>query len=143
MTNPIRAEVAVCFACGALPCDQAHKPMQQMQHTDDINDLILLEMARDELAAENQALRERAEAAENERAEQWRQRREAEEARDTALAISDAARRAEAAAWNDAIEAAANCAWEEWNHKDAEVSPDYQADRIRALRRSAPTEGEA
>lgn len=61
-SDPTREEVSVCYACGALPCDQAHTPRPHRQHTDDINDLVLLGMARDELAAENAALRERLEA---------------------------------------------------------------------------------
>lgn len=75
------------------------------------------------IKADNQALRERAEAAEKESAE-WR---------DQALRKADAltkARRAEAAAWNDAIEAAAD--------KLDLLLP--SKDAIRALRRAAPTE---
>lgn len=56
-----------------------------------------------------------------------------------------AARRAEAAAWNDAIEAAARDV-EEWGNSFGDldpVQPRVVADDIRALRRAAPTEGEA
>ena len=89
------------------------------------------------------ALRERAEAAEAERAEQWRQRREAEAARDTALAISDAARRAEAAAWNDAARICDELAIGYAGQRGAVFSLTEAARDIRALRRAAPTEGEA
>lgn len=112
---------------------------------------------------DHQALRERAEAAENERAEQWRQRREAEAARDTALAISDAARRAEAAAWNDAIEIERELiaayvgavpqvvtdrqenmsAIERGTYLQHPYMVEHYSDRIRALRHAAPTEVEA
>lgn len=122
-------------------------------------------------AAENQALRERAKAAERERdgAVQWRNhyRQSWLDCRDALTA----ARRAEAAAWNDAIEAAA--AWhqseiarlkEQVSENNAYLarvgaaSYDSDANRycidqinahqqsvaaIRALRRAAPTEGEA
>lgn len=76
------------------------------------------------------ALRERAEAAEAERDRQYDENvnRIAMQAR--AENERDAARRAEAAAWNDAIEAA-----------EAAYAHGFAA--IRALRRAAPTEGEA
>ena len=82
------------------------------------------------------ALRERAEAARRRGdilAEGWQI---ADEGRIEAEAALTAARRAEAAAWNDAIEAAAGAA-EEWDT----FGPTVRA--IRALRRAAPTEGEA
>lgn len=87
------------------------------------------------LLAENQALRERAEAAERAHLSLC----EAIGIPATALSHIEytaqltAARRAEAAAWNDAIEAAAVAA-EEWDT----FGPTVRA--IRALRRAAPTE---
>lgn len=82
------------------------------------------------LVAERDAAIKRAEAAERERdgAIQWRNhyRQSWLDCRDALTA----ARRAEAAAWNDAIEAA-----------EAAYAQGFAA--IRALRRAAPTEGEA
>lgn len=100
-----------------------------------------------------QALRERAEAAEamaeslrkmeEEAADGEREyRRIAEKAADVmlrAVAERDEARRAEAAAWNDAIEAAAGEVESLWAFRTCQEV----ADAIRALRRAAPTEGEA
>ena len=92
-------------------------------------------------AAENQALRERAEAAEFER-DFWH----------GALATANSqcyeARRAEAAAWNDAIEAAADFLHEQAADKGNTKTPQgrtaiFYRRKIRALRRAAPTEGEA
>ena len=104
------------------------------------------------LLADNQALHERAEAAERERdgAIQWRNhyRQSWLDCRD-ALA---AARRAEAAAWNDAIEAADKAAIDRQGRRamgDGHGNSCYDigvsdaASAIRALRRAAPTEGEA
>lgn len=76
-----------------------------------------------------QALRERAEAADRGQTALRSMLRQAE-------GDLIAARRAEAAAWNDAIEAAAHRCYMDQGRFD---SPD----RIRALRRAAPTEGEA
>lgn len=93
-------------------------------------------------AAENQALRERAEAAEE-------QRDNYQGMYETGLHLLTAARRAEDAAWNDAIEAAAKEADEEVDRCSSggaysimqETARDV-AEYIRALRRAAPTEGE-
>lgn len=94
------------------------------------------------LLADNQALRERAEAAESECARLKNIRSAIAEGynaeavaleksvSETITAQLTAARRAEAAAWNDAIEAA-----------EAAYAQGFAA--IRALRRAAPTEGEA
>lgn len=92
-----------------------------------------------------QALRERAEAAEAERDRQYDENvhRIAMQAR--AENERDAARRGEAAAWNDAIEAAA----ETMANGDLMEAPDHEPwfinrwRSVRALRRAAPTEGEA
>ena len=79
-----------------------------------------------------QALRERAEAAERD----WTELRDLYDAK--VLALTEA-RRAEAAAWNDAIEAAAGEVESLWAFRTCrEVT-----ESIRALRRAAPTEGEA
>lgn len=123
-------------------------------------------------AAENQALRERAEAAEAECARLKNIRSaiaEGYNAEAVALekAVSETltaqlteARRAEAAAWNDAIEAAAGVAeqyrdcWPRATAPDAqyELKQEYLhmangakivGQQVRALRRAAPTEGEA
>lgn len=92
-----------------------------------------------DLTAENQALRERAEAAERERdgAIQWRNhyRQSWLDCRDTLTA----ARRAESAAWNDAIEAVEAEALQYVGPGARETVREI----IRALRRAAPTEGEA
>lgn len=109
MTNPTptRAEVAIvrfdpCPFGGAMTLD----PSGDYVRYDDY-----------------QALRERAEAAE-------RRASEAQSRYLGAVQQLTAARRAEAAAWNDAIEAA-----------EAAYAHGFAA--IRALRRAAPTEGEA
>ena len=77
-----------------------------------------------------QALRERAEAAEAERGAARAAYLAHKRLRIDAEQQAHAARRAEAAAWNDAIEAA-----------EAAYAHGFAA--IRALRRAAPTEGEA
>ena len=102
-------------------------------------------------ARENQVLRERAEAAEHETAmSQPLFSRRMLEARLVELnAALTASRRAEAAAWNDAIEAAAQVAdgiyreAAEYRLPLMAVGASKCRDDIRALRRAAPTEGEA
>lgn len=93
------------------------------------------------LSAENQALRERAEAAQKNYLDTRMEVTLLEEAHSTvsgalatALEQLTAARRAEAAAWNDAIDAAGNL---ESIHGYSNAVPRH---RIRALRRAAPTE---
>lgn len=111
-------------------------------------------------AAENQALRERAEAAEAERDEARAAYLAHKRLRIDAEQQAHAARRAEAAAWNDAIEAAAGVAEQYQDCWPRATAPDAQYElkqeylhmangakivgqQVRALRRAAPTEGEA
>ena len=102
--------------------------------------------------ADYQALRERAEAARRRGdilAEGWQI---ADEGRIEAEAALTEARRAESAAWNDAIEAEDKAAIERQGRRamgDGHGNSCYDigvsdaASAIRALRRAAPTEGEA
>lgn len=87
------------------------------------------------------ALRERAEASERHKDAGWDQQRYWSDRYNRKTAALEKAlveaRRAESAAWNDAIEAAGNL---ESIHGYSNAVPRH---RIRALRRAAPTEGEA
>ncbi|QXI63379.1 hypothetical protein CP157_01097 [Paracoccus marcusii] len=147
--TPTRAEV------------EAHDLAEQGRHA-----ISALWQRCETLTAQRNALRERAEAAEAERDRQYDENvnRIAMQAR--AENERDAARRAEAAAWNDAIEAAAQWAEDGFTcracnapfltsvgHYDEDcpkgraswdgLPRDQLPIRIRALRRAAPTEGEA
>lgn len=97
------------------------------------------------------ALRERAEAAEQGRREaiansneEFREHTETLRRLNVAETALTAARRAEAAAWNDAIEAAADaCEPFDYDGVGDRMCKNTCKHRIRALRRAAPTEGKA
>ena len=130
--------------------------VERLKYNAEITDYLEDREAMNQAADLIQALRERAEAAEKESAE-WR---------DQALRKADAltaARRAEAAAWNDAIEIERELiaayvgavpqvvtdrqeimsAIERGTCLQHPYMVEHHSDRIRALRRAAPTEGEA
>ena len=120
--TPTRAEVEAQRRAASFLRSQ-HKQLcfEQGDHKDEVDTAYSLGADAIERCT---ALRERAEAAERViKAQDYDYGR--------AISERDAARRAEAAAWNDAIEAAAERVFEP------------EASEIRALRRSAPTEGEA
>ena len=91
------------------------------------------------LLEDHQALRERAEAAERDRDEALNQLDSAKHSVDVLCRRITTTN----AAWNDAIEAAEREAWAVWRALPMARGVDDAARAIRALRRAAPTEGEA
>lgn len=130
--TPTRAEVERC-AASFLRSQHEQLCFEQGDHKDEVDTAYSLGADANERCA---ALRERAEAAERERdgAVQWRNhyRQSWLDCRDALTA----ARRAEAAAWNDAIEAAAQRVGDLCKFDARKCD----AEAIRALRRAAPTE---